>query len=88
MQRLHSPNLYLRDLAQRLLIERRVTGNPAGRGAREQLHDLAIGDAARKTRLHALWASLALAAGGRNAADGVAQALRSDDSPAPGRCGR
>jgi putative heme-binding domain-containing protein len=48
------------------LIERRVTGDPAGAAAlTQQLHDLAIGEAApRKTRLHALWASLAFAPAG------------------------
>ncbi len=49
--RLHSPNVYYRDVAQRLLAER---NDPETRPRLEQL----VGDAsvARKTRMHALWA--------------------------------
>ncbi len=50
IQRLHSPNVYFRDIAQRLLTER------ADAAARPQLEALVLdNDAPRKTRLHALW---------------------------------
>src|SRR5262249_46802864 len=49
-QRLHSPNVFFRDLAQRLLCER---NNP---DTRRQLEELVFNKRnARKTRLHALW---------------------------------
>ncbi|MFM9068113.1 MAG: PVC-type heme-binding CxxCH protein [Planctomycetota bacterium] len=51
IERLHSKNVFYRDLAQRLLIER---ANPA---TRPLLQQLVLRDSApRKTRLHALWA--------------------------------
>jgi putative heme-binding domain-containing protein len=51
LRRLHSPNVFFRDLAQRLLCERNT---PA---AREGLKKLVLDEAApRKARMHALWA--------------------------------
>jgi putative membrane-bound dehydrogenase-like protein len=51
IQRLHSPNVLFRDLAQRLLWER---NNPA---TNSKLEKLVLDDSTpRKTRLHALWA--------------------------------
>src|SRR5262249_13477099 len=51
IRRLHSPNVYFRDIAQRLLCER---NNPA---TRPQLQKLILDDSApRKARMHALWA--------------------------------
>jgi putative membrane-bound dehydrogenase-like protein len=51
LARLHSPNVYFRDLAQRLLCERNTLAARAG------LTKLVLDDAApRKARLHALWA--------------------------------
>src|SRR5262249_39051544 len=50
IKRLHSPNVYFRDLAQRLLCER---ADPA---TRVKLERLVLNDSApRKARLHALW---------------------------------
>jgi putative heme-binding domain-containing protein len=50
IERLHSPNVYFRDLAQRLLCER---NHPQ---ARARLRRLVFDDAApRKARMHALW---------------------------------
>ncbi len=50
IERLHSPNVYYRDIAQRLLCERSA---PA---TRPQLEKLILDDAVpRKTRMHALW---------------------------------
>src|SRR5690606_3647418 len=50
IERLKSPNIYYRDIAQRLLVER---DHPA---ARAQLQALVLDDnVARKTRMHALW---------------------------------
>ena len=50
VERLHSPNVLLRDLAQRLLVERNSSA------ARGKLETLVLDDTApRKTRLHALW---------------------------------
>jgi putative heme-binding domain-containing protein len=50
IQRLHSPNVYFRDIAQRLLCER----NHAD--ARPKLEKLVLdGQAPRKARMHALW---------------------------------
>jgi putative membrane-bound dehydrogenase-like protein len=51
VERLHSKNVFYRDLAQRLLIER---ANPATRPLLQQL--VLSNSAPRKTRLHALWA--------------------------------
>jgi putative membrane-bound dehydrogenase-like protein len=54
IERLHSPNVLLRDLAQRLLVERQLAGASATRT--ESLEKLVLDEAApRKTRLHALW---------------------------------
>lgn len=51
IQRLHSPNVYFRDIAQRLISERNDPKTNA------QLQQLCLdGAAPRKTRLHALWA--------------------------------
>src|SRR5262249_23757756 len=51
IQRLHSPNVYFRDLAQRLLTERNT---PA---TRAELQRLVLDQKApRKARMHALWA--------------------------------
>src|SRR5258708_2772694 len=51
IQRLHSPNVYFRDIAQRLLGER----NQAA--ARAKLEKLVVDEQApRKVRMHALWA--------------------------------
>lgn len=53
VKRLHSPNVYFRDLAQRLLTERNT---PA---VREKLGKLIFDEAApRKARLHGLWAMI------------------------------
>ena len=50
LQRLHSPNVLFRDLAQRILSERNTAA------IRPALEKLALDNAApRKTRLHALW---------------------------------
>jgi putative heme-binding domain-containing protein len=50
IERLHSTNIYFRELAQRLLVERNASET------RPKLEALALGsDAPRKTRLHALW---------------------------------
>jgi putative heme-binding domain-containing protein len=51
IQRLHSPNLYFRETAQRLLVER---GAPSLRSKLEKL--VLDDDALRKARMHALWA--------------------------------
>ncbi len=51
VERLHSPNVYFRDIAQRLLTERNDSA------AVPQLEQLVLDDgASRKARLHALWA--------------------------------
>src|SRR5262249_29970575 len=51
IKRLHSPNVYFRDIAQRLLCER---DDPA---TRRKLEALVLNDSApRKARMHALWA--------------------------------
>jgi putative heme-binding domain-containing protein len=50
IQRLHSPNVFFRDLAQRLLCER---NNPETRTKLEKL--ILDGGVSRKTRMHALW---------------------------------
>jgi putative heme-binding domain-containing protein len=51
VQRLHSPNVHFRDIAQRLLTER---NRPA---VRAMLRNLVLDDAApRKARMHGLWA--------------------------------
>ncbi|HKB42005.1 MAG TPA: hypothetical protein VKD72_36600, partial [Gemmataceae bacterium] len=51
IERLHSPNVYFRDLAQRLLCERDQAST------RSKLYKLVLDDdAPRKARLHALWA--------------------------------
>jgi putative membrane-bound dehydrogenase-like protein len=51
IRRLHSPNVYFRDLAQRLLAERNEPSS------RERLQALVLdGQAPRKPRMHALWA--------------------------------
>jgi putative heme-binding domain-containing protein len=51
IQRLHSPNVFYRDLAQRLLCERNTAQ------VREGLRKLVLDEAAsRKARMHALWA--------------------------------
>ena len=50
IERLHSPNVYFRDLAQRLLCERDSAD------VRAKLEQLVLDDAApRKARMHALW---------------------------------
>jgi len=50
IRRLHSPNVYFRDLAQRLLCERNAPET------RAKLHKLILDEQApRKARLHALW---------------------------------
>jgi putative membrane-bound dehydrogenase-like protein len=51
IERLHSPNVYFRDLAQRLLSER---GTPAVRAKLEKL--VLDASAPRKARMYALWA--------------------------------
>jgi hypothetical protein len=51
IQRLHSPNIYFRETAQRLLCER---GTPALRAKLEKL--VLEDEAPRKARLHGLWA--------------------------------
>jgi putative membrane-bound dehydrogenase-like protein len=51
IERLHSPNIYFRDVAQRLLVER---SSPALRAKLEKL--VLDGAAPRKARMHALWA--------------------------------
>ncbi len=49
IDRLHSPNVFFRDLAQRLLTERATS--------RDELQALVLDDSApRKARMHALWA--------------------------------
>jgi glucose/arabinose dehydrogenase len=50
IERLHSPNIYFRETAQRLLSER----NDAA--ARGKLQELVLSDAPHKPRMHALWA--------------------------------
>lgn len=51
IKRLHGPNVYFRDLAQRLLAERNNAET------RKKLERLSLDEAvAKKTRLHALWA--------------------------------
>jgi putative heme-binding domain-containing protein len=51
IERLHSPNVYFRDIAQRLLSERNTAG------IRGRLQKLVLDDRApRKARMHALWA--------------------------------
>jgi putative membrane-bound dehydrogenase-like protein len=51
IQRLHSPNIFFRDLAQRLLAERN------DRATRTKLQALVLNDQEpRKARMHALWA--------------------------------
>ncbi len=51
IERLHSPNVYFRDVAQRVLSERNA---PAARAKLEKL--VLDGAAPRKARMHALWA--------------------------------
>jgi putative heme-binding domain-containing protein len=72
IERLHSPNVYYRDIAQRLLAER---NDPETRPRLERL--VADHQAPRKTRLHALWA---LTGGGPLAVD-FHRALLADDDP-------
>lgn len=50
IERLHSPNIYYRETAQRLLAER---NDAATRG---KLQNLVLSDAEHKPRMHALWA--------------------------------
>jgi hypothetical protein len=51
IQRLHSPNVYFRDTAQRLLAERSTSSS------RSRLKKLVLEDQApRKARMHGLWA--------------------------------
>ena len=53
IERLHSPNIYFRETAQRLLVER---ATPALRG---KLQELVLDEKEpRKARMHALWALL------------------------------
>lgn len=52
IQRLRSPNVYFRDIAQRLLCER---NDPE---TSKSLERLVLADTPRKTKLHALWALL------------------------------
>jgi putative heme-binding domain-containing protein len=55
IERLHSKNVYYRDLAQRLLVERRSPQTPA------KLQKLVLDESApRKTRMHALWSLIGL----------------------------
>lgn len=69
--RLHSPNIFYRDLAQRLLAER---NSPA---ARPKLQSLVLdAKAGRKARMHALWA---LVGGDALAPDFHLSLLESDD---------
>jgi putative heme-binding domain-containing protein len=55
VQRLHSPNVFYRDLAQRLLIER---GTPEVRNRLEKL--IRDKDAPRKARMHGLWSLISM----------------------------
>jgi putative membrane-bound dehydrogenase-like protein len=62
IDRLGSPNIYFRDMSQRLLVERILDGNAANPKAEsavraaEQLKDVIFDGAASRTkRLHALW---------------------------------
>ncbi len=57
--RLASPNVYFRDMAQRLLVERDTNqaNRQAKRETRSKLEQLVLDDSAtRKARMHALWA--------------------------------
>ncbi|HVV99453.1 MAG TPA: PVC-type heme-binding CxxCH protein, partial [Planctomycetaceae bacterium] len=55
IERLHSKNVYYRDLAQRLLVERHNAPT------REKLQKLVLDESApRKTRMHALWSLIGL----------------------------
>ncbi|WP_164102363.1 PVC-type heme-binding CxxCH protein [Candidatus Laterigemmans baculatus] len=55
VERLHSPNVYFRDLAQRLLAERLLAERDSSE-TRPQLERLVMdASVARKTRMHALW---------------------------------
>jgi putative heme-binding domain-containing protein len=58
IERLHGPNVYYRDIAQRLLAERLVGGyTPARAAARAKLERLVLDvRASRTARTHALWA--------------------------------
>ena len=72
IERLHSPNVYYRDMAQRILCER----NDAA--TREKLKQLVLESSAPpKARMHALWA---LVGGGSLAADFHAKLLAHDDA--------
>jgi putative membrane-bound dehydrogenase-like protein len=53
LQHLKSPNVYYRDIAQRILTERGLTTKPAA-----GLKGLILSDAPRPARLHALWAMI------------------------------
>jgi putative membrane-bound dehydrogenase-like protein len=69
---LGSPNVYDRDIAQRLLAER-------GTGLNQRLAGIILNkQAPRTTRLHALWAML----GAGPLAPGLHEAILSDDDPA------
>jgi putative heme-binding domain-containing protein len=50
LERLHSPNVYFRDAAQRILSER------DDNATRTKLEQLVLSDGPRKARMHALWA--------------------------------
>jgi putative membrane-bound dehydrogenase-like protein len=61
VERLHSPNVYFRDLAQRLLCERLAPGKEADAGRQQALRGrleqlVRTEREPRKARLHALWA--------------------------------
>lgn len=57
IKRLSSPNVYFRDIAQRVLTERGIAGGAAAKELPEKLGKLVLDDSApRKARLHALWA--------------------------------
>jgi len=72
IERLGSPNIYYRDIAQRILAER---NDPETRPQLERL--VANRAEPRKTRLHSLWAL----AGGGPLAVGLHQTLLADDDP-------
>jgi putative membrane-bound dehydrogenase-like protein len=73
IRQLHSPNVYFRDIAQRLLCER---NHPETRPLLEKL--VLDGEAPRKARMHALWA---LVGTGTLDADFHQKLLRHQDPP-------
>ena len=72
IERLHSPNIYFRDLAQRILCER---NDPETRPKLERL--AADASAPRKARMHALWSLV----GGGSLAVEFHRALLADGDP-------